>query len=181
MIRIKSIPLLVGSLAGVAGYSQSQAEADERQQQADQKARWMKEESNWGRWGKDDQLGTLNLLTPAKRIQAFALVKKGTVVSLSRKISLPSGANPLDAKGQPIMTDFGDIHFRRDGIPPPGQQPSGLEWNIDRQTFAYHGNEFTPQATISCSSTRWAHILSTTVTLVRWLRQPHNSTVGSFC
>jgi hypothetical protein len=23
--------------------------------------------SNWGRWGKDDQRGTLNLITPAKR------------------------------------------------------------------------------------------------------------------
>ena len=26
--------------------------------------------SNWGRWGKDDQRGTLNLITPAKRKQA---------------------------------------------------------------------------------------------------------------
>jgi hypothetical protein len=26
--------------------------------------RWMKELSNWGRWGKDDQLGALNLITP---------------------------------------------------------------------------------------------------------------------
>ena len=23
--------------------------------------------SNWGRWGADDQLGTMNLITPAKR------------------------------------------------------------------------------------------------------------------
>ena len=23
--------------------------------------------SNWGRWGKDDELGTINLITPAKR------------------------------------------------------------------------------------------------------------------
>jgi len=29
--------------------------------------RWMQELSNWGRWGKDDQLGTVNLITPAKR------------------------------------------------------------------------------------------------------------------
>ena len=27
----------------------------------------MKELSNWGRWGKDDQMGAANLITPAKR------------------------------------------------------------------------------------------------------------------
>src|SRR3984885_14525338 len=45
--------------------------------------RLMKELSNWGRWGKDDQLGTLNLITPAKRKQALALVKEGYPISLS--------------------------------------------------------------------------------------------------
>ena len=28
---------------------------------------WFKEISNWGRWGKDDELGTLNLITAEKR------------------------------------------------------------------------------------------------------------------
>src|SRR3569832_2246253 len=45
--------------------------------------RWMQELSNWGRWGKNDQLGTVNLITPAKRKAASALVKEGFVVSLS--------------------------------------------------------------------------------------------------
>ena len=44
---------------------------------AEQFDRWMTELSNWGRWGDDDELGTLNLITPAKRIQAAALVKAG--------------------------------------------------------------------------------------------------------
>jgi len=44
---------------------------------------WQKELSNWGRWGSDDQLGTLNLITPAKRRAALALVKEGVPVSLS--------------------------------------------------------------------------------------------------
>ena len=30
---------------------------------------------NWGRWGKDDQLGAANLITEAKRKQALALAK----------------------------------------------------------------------------------------------------------
>src|SRR5258707_11155516 len=44
---------------------------------------WQTELSNWGRWGKDDQLGTLNLITAAKRRAALALVKEGVPVSLS--------------------------------------------------------------------------------------------------
>ena len=39
---------------------------------------------NWGRWGADDQLGAVNLITPAKRAAAAALVKTGRTVSLSR-------------------------------------------------------------------------------------------------
>ena len=39
--------------------------------------------SNWGRWGKDDQLGSANLVTGAKRKQAVALVKDGISVSLA--------------------------------------------------------------------------------------------------
>jgi kynurenine formamidase len=45
--------------------------------------RWQTELSNWGRWGKDDQMGTLNLITAAKRKQAAALVKEGISISLS--------------------------------------------------------------------------------------------------
>jgi Putative cyclase len=45
---------------------------------------WKTELSNWGRWGKDDQKGTMNLITPAKRKQAAALVKEGVAVSLAR-------------------------------------------------------------------------------------------------
>jgi kynurenine formamidase len=46
--------------------------------------RWKTELSHWGRWGKDDQIGALNLITPTKRRQAAALVKEGISVSLSR-------------------------------------------------------------------------------------------------
>ena len=44
---------------------------------------WFDELSNWERWGTDDRLGTLNHLTPAKRIQSTALVKEGFSVSCS--------------------------------------------------------------------------------------------------
>ena len=45
---------------------------------------WKTELSNWGRWGEDDEIGTLNLITPAKLLQAVALVEEGITVSLAR-------------------------------------------------------------------------------------------------
>ena len=48
---------------------------------------WMESLSNWGRWGDDDQLGCLNLITPEKRKQAAALVQDGGTVSCARPIT----------------------------------------------------------------------------------------------
>jgi kynurenine formamidase len=43
--------------------------------------------SNWGRWGADDQLGTLNFITAEKRLAAAALIRTGRVVPLGREFS----------------------------------------------------------------------------------------------
>jgi kynurenine formamidase len=69
--------------------------------------KWMTELSNWGRWGKDDHLGTLNLITPAKRRQALALVREGVAVSLAHTIDkepFPDNPRPL---GQQMTLDAG--------------------------------------------------------------------------
>ncbi len=42
--------------------------------------------SNWGRWGAEDELGTLNLVTPAKRLAAARLVRDGVPVTCARPI-----------------------------------------------------------------------------------------------
>jgi kynurenine formamidase len=68
--------------------------------------RWSKELSNWGRWGKDDQLGALNLITPEKRRQAAALVKEGVTVSLARDLDTQRSvynADPLVHKTTSLM------------------------------------------------------------------------------
>lgn len=44
--------------------------------------------SNWMRWGPDDQLGTLNLITADKRLGAAALIRSGRVVPLGREFSV---------------------------------------------------------------------------------------------
>jgi kynurenine formamidase len=38
---------------------------------------------NWGRWSDDDQVGTLNLLTPERVLTAVGLVRRGQVYNLS--------------------------------------------------------------------------------------------------
>jgi kynurenine formamidase len=50
--------------------------------------------ANQGRWGSGDQLGTLNLLTPERRVAAAALVQSGTCVALGRRIG--GGPHPDD-------------------------------------------------------------------------------------
>jgi len=47
---------------------------------------WMTELSNWGRWGDDDELGTYNLITPKKRLEAVKLVYEGISVSMARDV-----------------------------------------------------------------------------------------------
>ena len=63
--------------------------------------------SNWGRWGADDQLGTLNLITPAKRVQAARLVQEGVPVTCARPIGTDIAA---DTTFQPMrfMVDSGE-------------------------------------------------------------------------
>ena len=41
-----------------------------------------KELSNWGRWGDDDQLGTLNNISPDDIVNAAKLVRKGKTFAL---------------------------------------------------------------------------------------------------
>ena len=45
---------------------------------------WMTSLSNWGRWGEDDQLGALNLITTEKRKAAAALVQSRAIQFLLR-------------------------------------------------------------------------------------------------
>jgi kynurenine formamidase len=47
---------------------------------------YFKELSNWGRWGGDDQKGTLNLLTAERRAAALTLIRTGRTVSLAREV-----------------------------------------------------------------------------------------------
>ena len=73
---------------------------------------------NWGRWGADDQLGSVNLITPAKRKQALSLAKPGQTVSLVH--------NPLTDKAEDNASPFEHT------MTSPG-------FNMDTYKVSYHG------------------------------------------
>ena len=98
--------------------------------------RWMTDVSNWGRWGKDDQLGALNLVTPEKRRQAMALAKTGTVVSLERKIVPSKEPEETRADGKPHGISFFDIRFKTF---PPGDPRGNDGFSSDIQESHVHG------------------------------------------
>jgi kynurenine formamidase len=52
---------------------------------------YLTERRNWGRWGDDDQRGTINLISPEKIVAAAGLVKKGRSISLSRDFPTDRG------------------------------------------------------------------------------------------
>lgn len=90
--------------------------------------RLMTELSNWGRWGKDDQLGTINLITPEKRRQAYSLVKEGITFSLARPAEKTAAADNPDPFVQKMTLT---------GLNNPGQFAS------DTYTVSYHGHAHT--------------------------------------
>ena len=84
--------------------------------------RWMTELSNWGRWGKDDELGAMNLITEETRKAAATLVKSGTPVSLARRAEKEKAADNSSP-------------FRHTMFDRPASSPY---WS-DSYEVAYHG------------------------------------------
>jgi len=87
-----------------AGPQLAQAQAQHQEATKADFERFMKELSNWGRWGKEDQMGAVNLITPAKRKQAVATVKEGASFSLARNAETQGAVDnpqPIVRKGNP--------------------------------------------------------------------------------
>src|SRR5437867_11285254 len=80
--------------------------------------------SNWGRWGPDDERGTINFITPEVIRRAAACVRRGEVFSLGL---------PLGADGPQIGTAgrFNPIHLMSATAGMIGQDPEGLRYADD--------------------------------------------------
>jgi kynurenine formamidase len=70
---------------------------------------------NWGRWGKDDQLGAANLITEAKRKQALGLAKSGISVPLAHpplKDPAPDNPSPFNhTMNRGLSTDTYSVSY----------------------------------------------------------------------
>lgn len=73
----------------------------------DEVLQWMTSLSNWGRWGNDDQLGALNLITSEKRAKAAELVSDGDIVSCARPITTEMSPD-VTYQVQRYMVDSGE-------------------------------------------------------------------------
>ncbi len=70
---------------------------------------YLRDRRNWGRWGADDQVGAINLITADKRVAAAGLVRSGRAVSLSRELpKTPAPNNPTPAQHFMTKIDRGD-------------------------------------------------------------------------
>lgn len=71
-----------------------------------------KKYSNWGRWGDDDELGTVNFITPEKRIEAAKLVRQGKVVGLAIDFGTSGPQTGFAGRVNPLhymLQDGGDV------------------------------------------------------------------------
>lgn len=89
--------------------------------------------SNWGRWGSDDQLGTLNLIGPAQRLRGARCVVSGDSISMSRRVDVtaPSHAQEAVEWGQSAELV---LENNSEGIP-----AKGFGVTSDRFAVAVHG------------------------------------------
>lgn len=89
---------LVFTSASVKATATQPSQASRSPVNAEEFDRLFQQVKNWGRWGADDQLGSVNLITAAKRKQALSLAKTGQTVSLVH--------NPLTEKADDNTSPF---------------------------------------------------------------------------
>ena len=114
--------MVTGEILGVYAIS---AQTNPPEVTAEQVQAWLDEFSNWGRWGPDDELGTLNLITEDKRLDAASMVEDGTVVSLARDVNkdtAPDNPQPIGHSAQFSGNRIG--------------------WGSDSYTINYHGYSY---------------------------------------
>jgi kynurenine formamidase len=92
---------------------------------------------NWGRWGAEDERGTLNYITPQHIRAAAGLVRAGKTVSLAIPIRTdPDPENPWPALHHMTLTGDPEMHQSVRDDPDGADEP---RWNQDFIGMNYHG------------------------------------------
>ena len=110
---------------------------------------YLKTLSNWGRWGSSDDLGTINLITPAKRLAAARLVRDGVSVTCARPIATDIAA---DTTFQPVrfMVASGE-----------GRDTASAERQIQRRGASEFDNANLEDLARACAERgRWEFLLT---------------------
>jgi kynurenine formamidase len=69
---------------------------------------WGERYSNWGRWGDDDEHGTLNFITPGRLLAACALPRAGKVISCALNFDQRGPQTGVGGRHNPIHTMIAD-------------------------------------------------------------------------
>ncbi len=86
--------------------------------------------SNWGKWGDDDEVGSLNYLGPEQVLAAVRLVKSGKLFTLQRLIGDPKGDPVWPGRTPAERTQiFDESSWDGDDAP---QFPGGLHYADDK-------------------------------------------------
>src|ERR1035441_10519277 len=88
--------------------------------------------SNWGRWGADDQIGTLNFVTPQDIVGPTKLVRKGKVFSLG--IPLDGGGPQTGLFGRRFNPIHMMLHSGVDGIALNLEQTGAASYRSEEHT-----------------------------------------------
>jgi len=93
---------------------------------------WGQRYSNWGRWGEDDQLGTLNFITPERVLAACALPRRGLVVSCALPFDSRGPQSGVGPRHNPIHTMLAD---GGDALAGAQNLPGGFNYADDSVTM----------------------------------------------
>ena len=116
--------------------------------------RWGERYSNWGRWGPDDERGTLNFVTPERVLAALAQPRSGRVISCALPFDDHGPQSGFAGRHNPIHTmlqdggdalsgaqDFipGGFRYADDAVTMPLQ--CGTQWDALSHVF-YDGRMY---------------------------------------
>lgn len=103
---------------------------------------YMTELSNWGRWGQDDEHGTLNLVTDRTRAEAARLVRDGTQLSCSLVID-PLAERFDDIPPSRHMIRTGEGLYDPGRVPPPPPMDGRAAVALEHIGMNVHGHDIT--------------------------------------
>jgi kynurenine formamidase len=86
------------------------------------------------RWGPDDQAGALNEITPAKVLEAVALVRQGRIHDLAHVLHADIPAFPGRTFRQYLTTAAHHVNRRRPDAGPAGLGANNVNWVVEQIT-----------------------------------------------